>query len=100
RPQRIPSLLPYTTLFRSQKENAALIRLIEERQPDLLAGPQMLPTLLLTNALCYLRLGEQENCIADHNADSCLFPIRGGGVHKLQIGRAHVGTPVTSKARM
>jgi hypothetical protein len=32
-------------------------------------------------ATCYLRLGEQENCLAHHNIDSCLMPIRGKGVH-------------------
>ena len=36
--------------------------------------------------LCYLRLGEQENCIAHHGIDSCLAPIRGAGVHTLQRG--------------
>jgi len=42
--------------------------------------------LELDRALCYLRLGEQENCLSNHNADSCLLPIHGGGVHVLQRG--------------
>jgi hypothetical protein len=33
-----------------------------------------------------LRLGEQENCVMNHGASSCLFPIEGGGVHQLQAG--------------
>ncbi|HXR40692.1 MAG TPA: CRTAC1 family protein [Terracidiphilus sp.] len=37
-------------------------------------------------ALAYLRLGEQENCIGMHNADSCNFPLHGGGVHKKPRG--------------
>jgi hypothetical protein len=37
-------------------------------------------------AIGYLRLGEQENCLHNHNGDSCLLPIRGGGVHKLPQG--------------
>ncbi|HEU4403072.1 MAG TPA: VCBS repeat-containing protein, partial [Candidatus Polarisedimenticolia bacterium] len=37
-------------------------------------------------ALCYLRLGEQENCIAQHSPDSCLLPIQGGGIHTRQRG--------------
>ncbi|HWA87593.1 MAG TPA: FG-GAP-like repeat-containing protein [Opitutus sp.] len=37
-------------------------------------------------ALAQLRLGEQENCLINHNADSCLFPIRGGGIHQLPRG--------------
>ncbi len=39
-----------------------------------------------SKALCYLRMGEQENCVTNHNGDSCLLPIRGGGVHKAQAG--------------
>ena len=33
-----------------------------------------------------LRLGEQENCILNHRASSCLFPINAEGVHRLQSG--------------
>jgi hypothetical protein len=29
----------------------------------------------------YLRLGEITNCIANHNKDCCLFPLKGGGLH-------------------
>ena len=36
--------------------------------------------------LAALRLGEQENCILNHGASSCLFPIEGAGVHTLQGG--------------
>jgi len=32
-------------------------------------------------ALAYLRLSEQENCVARHNAECCLFPLEGGGRH-------------------
>jgi len=42
-------------------------------------------------ALAYLRLGEQENCQAHHNTESCLMPIKGGGVH----GRARGSTEAT-----
>jgi FG-GAP-like repeat/ASPIC and UnbV len=37
-------------------------------------------------ATCELRLGEQQNCIAGHNLDSCLLPIRGGGVYRDREG--------------
>ncbi len=36
--------------------------------------------------IAHLRLGEQENCLLDHTSESCLFPIRSSGVHKLQRG--------------
>ena len=37
-------------------------------------------------ALAYLRLGEQENCLGNHNIDRCLLPIRGSGVHTKDRG--------------
>jgi hypothetical protein len=44
------------------------------------------PKIMMLKAICNLRIGEQENCLTNHNADSCLFPIRGGGVHKQTRG--------------
>jgi hypothetical protein len=38
-------------------------------------------TTIFQLALAYLRLAEAKNCVAHHNTDSCLLPIRGGGVH-------------------
>ncbi len=32
-------------------------------------------------AIAYLRLGEVENCCARYTAESCVLPIRGGGLH-------------------
>ena len=40
--------------------------------------------LRFSQALCYLREGERLNCQTNHNADSCLLPIRGGGIHRWQ----------------
>ena len=37
-------------------------------------------------AVCYMRMGENENCLSNHNADSCIFPIRSRGVHRLERG--------------
>jgi len=37
-------------------------------------------------AMSYLRLGEQENCLRYHGQDSCLYPIKGGGVHVATRG--------------
>ncbi|MCZ6683476.1 MAG: CRTAC1 family protein, partial [Planctomycetota bacterium] len=37
-------------------------------------------------AIAFLRLGEQENCLARHSADSCLIPIQGNGIHIAQRG--------------
>jgi hypothetical protein len=40
----------------------------------------------LSRALCYLRIGEQENCLTNHTIDSCLMPISKGGIHRLERG--------------
>ncbi len=37
-------------------------------------------------AISYLRLGEQENCIENHNVDRCLLPISAAGVHTKEQG--------------
>jgi hypothetical protein len=37
-------------------------------------------------ALAYLRMGEQDNCIAGHTIESCLLPIQGKGIHTNQRG--------------
>ena len=37
-------------------------------------------------AIAYMRKGELENCAANHNAESCIIPIQGGGIHKLTSG--------------
>lgn len=43
-------------------------------------------------AISYMRLGEMQNCVIDHNAERCIFPIRGDGVHTQQRGsRAAMG---------
>jgi len=36
--------------------------------------------------VAYMRLGEQENCVAHHTSESCLAPIGRGGVHTEQKG--------------
>lgn len=37
-------------------------------------------------AICFLRLGEQENCQINHNDDSCIIPIQEKGLHQLTNG--------------
>jgi hypothetical protein len=38
------------------------------------------------HALAYMRYGEIENCSKRHNAESCLFPIQGDGIHVDKTG--------------
>jgi len=32
-------------------------------------------------AIAWMRMGEQDNCISNHSDESCVFPIRGKGIH-------------------
>ncbi len=36
--------------------------------------------------LAYLRKGEQDNCIANHSANSCILPLKGDAIHTLKSG--------------
>jgi hypothetical protein len=51
-----------------------------------LSADQRIDRVEIPRAVAYMRLGEQENCVAHHTGDSCLFPIRGGGVHLERRG--------------
>ena len=37
-------------------------------------------------AMAYLRIGERTNCMLNHAAESCIFPIHDGGVHRDKTG--------------
>jgi len=43
--------------------------------------PAFIQSLRELLAIAFLRLGEQRNCFDAHQAESCLMPLRGGGVH-------------------
>ena len=40
----------------------------------------------MRKAMAFLRLGEQENCLATRNPDSCIFPLRPAAYHLLPRG--------------
>jgi hypothetical protein len=44
------------------------------------------PVVELLRATAYLRLGEELNCHLANNRDSCLLPLRGGGIHQKREG--------------
>ncbi|MDX2047784.1 MAG: CRTAC1 family protein [Chitinophagaceae bacterium] len=37
-------------------------------------------------AIAHMRLGERTNCLHNHTAQSCVFPIQGAGVHQDKTG--------------
>lgn len=47
-------------------------------------GPVQL--VMKNTAIAYLRLGERVNCINDHSAASCIFPIAGRGIQANKTG--------------
>jgi hypothetical protein len=49
-------------------------------------GAPFLATVARYRAVAHLRLAEEQNCLTNHSADSCIFPIQAGGIHKLQTG--------------
>jgi len=49
--------------------------------------------------VAYLRLGETENCCASHTPDSCLAPIRGGGIHTETFGSTHAAEVLLEEVR-
>ncbi len=67
-------------------DSVGSIRVLEglRGQPELAEPDQRRLTSEL--ALSYLRLGEQENCREMHGQHSCLFPVRGSGIHQKTTG--------------
>ncbi len=52
------------------------------KRTDLMSVDAMMPDI----GLAYMRLGERSNCMLNHNGESCIFPIKDGGVHLLKTG--------------
>lgn len=72
-----------------ESEKAAeQFRILQEHvRQQQLPLPEDKASLIRTyEALAWLRLGEQENCLSNHTTDSCLAPIQGAGIHKLPRG--------------
>ena len=59
-------------LYDELLDDARTLGLDEARRIDEVEFPR---------AVAYFRLGEEENCLARHNSESCLYPIRGRAVH-------------------
>lgn len=73
-------------LLKSGQNEASIMQFKELIQ---MAGDQLNPqTKILYEllALCYMRIGEQQNCINTHTAESCILPIQGEGVYKMKAG--------------
>ncbi len=65
-----------------QEQRSVDIYSLIEKQRD----HMMVNDLMTGKAIAYMRLGERTNCMLNHNGSSCIFPIKDGGVHKIQTG--------------
>ncbi|WP_394772354.1 FG-GAP-like repeat-containing protein, partial [Mucilaginibacter sp.] len=45
-----------------------------------------LSALMPDISIAYMRMGERNNCMLNHNGSSCIFPIKDGGVHLNKTG--------------
>lgn len=80
----IPLLFEYFQTLLRAGETAKAIKGIEQlirTYPDQGEITEQTRLLHETWAIAYLRLAEQNNCSLNHNEESCLFPIKGQGVH-------------------
>jgi hypothetical protein len=73
------------TDFIRANENMAAIQLLDTVNVGT-ADPgqriRSLNQLEMWKGIAWLRLGERKNCIRLHSAESCILPIRGGGIHQ------------------
>src|SRR4051812_2761132 len=56
------------------------------RKSGVVFQPKDLQLIRMTRAQAQMRIGEKENCCAEHNGDSCLLPLRGGAIYQHQEG--------------
>jgi FG-GAP-like repeat/ASPIC and UnbV len=52
------------------------------KRADFMSLYELMPDV----GIAYMRLGERSNCMLNHNGSSCIFPIKEGGIHKIQTG--------------
>lgn len=69
---------------RAAQEFAAYQKVLHQHAPE--HFQRLLPNIGVLMGVCYLRIGEFENCRQNHSIDSCLLPIEGKGVHELPRG--------------
>ncbi len=61
-----------------EKESSEILNNLLQTGTD--KSDRMLSTIREDLAITYLRLGERNNCIANHSSESCIFPIQGKGI--------------------
>ena len=84
--QEIPVRIELGNELLRTGDSASAVSTLEEvaklgRDRDLHFPPELDRSFHEALAVAYLRLGEQDNCLNMHGQRSCIFPIRGSGVH-------------------
>jgi hypothetical protein len=85
--QRVELSTVYAIGLISEGDTETAVKAIDEAFEIARTIPGLLdrqPDLHWSRALVYLREAEVQNCIRRRNADCCVFPLRGGGVHALR----------------
>lgn len=79
-----------TELLRAGESEQAVVEIEKLRtlikEKGITPAPFFVKQIRELAAISNLRLGEQENCRMHHNKESCIFPIRAGGVHQMKRG--------------
>lgn len=74
-------------LLAGESEQAIqILQQLQDRTQSQPMSEEFQYNLLQMLALANLRLAEQQNCLEHHHAQSCLFPIQGGGIHQRPRG--------------
>jgi len=83
-PERAQILVSLTHMYLSQGENGKALAAIEQALAISGSNPaweEHHAAFLEWRAVVHLRMAEIANCIDRHNAECCLFPLAGGGIH-------------------
>lgn len=63
------------------KDAIAIIENILQNNPTLREVTPQSQIIHEFLGICYLRMAEQNNCLHYHSAESCIVPLKGGGIH-------------------
>jgi hypothetical protein len=87
-----PMRQAYATALLNGGDTEAAIEQLERLREDLGNASYLTRTgkaLMELLGIAYLRLGEQQNCIANHRAASCILPLQPEAHHQLRDGANH-----------
>jgi len=69
-----------------EKQSFAIMdQMLQQFHP---ADVRIYQEMLKTYGIAALRLGERQNCVLSHSAESCIMPVKETGIHRIQTGSA------------